>query len=136
MAQERLQNRDKVIIKTGDYVKFAPNTKKGILLAVLGDSSIIGVSDSRIFPSKWGLINPLNIVKWNGIIDKPEIPEVKDGKSTYQLALDNGFIGTEQEWLASLQGADIQQPEAAVVYCVFANIFSVLHRQGYLLTLQ
>ena len=30
----------------------------------------------------------------------------QDGKSAYQIAVDNGFIGTEAEWLASLQGAD------------------------------
>ena len=29
-----------------------------------------------------------------------------DGKSAYQIAVDNGFIGTEAEWLASLRGAD------------------------------
>ncbi len=27
-----------------------------------------------------------------------------DGKSAYETALDNGFIGTEEEWLASLKG--------------------------------
>ena len=26
------------------------------------------------------------------------------GKSAYDIAIDNGFIGTEQEWLQSLQG--------------------------------
>jgi len=29
---------------------------------------------------------------------------VKDGKSAYEIALDNGFEGSEQEWLASLKG--------------------------------
>lgn len=29
----------------------------------------------------------------------------KDGKSAYQIAVDNGFKGTEQEWLDSLQGS-------------------------------
>ena len=28
----------------------------------------------------------------------------KDGKSAYQIAVDKGFVGTEEEWLASLQG--------------------------------
>jgi hypothetical protein len=28
------------------------------------------------------------------------------GKSAYQIAVDNGFVGTEAQWLASLQGAD------------------------------
>ena len=31
---------------------------------------------------------------------------VTSGKSAYEVALDNGFEGTEQEWLASLHGAD------------------------------
>jgi len=26
------------------------------------------------------------------------------GESAYQIAVDNGFVGTEEEWLASLQG--------------------------------
>lgn len=29
-----------------------------------------------------------------------------DGKSAYQIALDNGFVGTESQWLDSLVGAD------------------------------
>lgn len=29
-----------------------------------------------------------------------------DGKSAYELALENGFEGTEEEWLESLQGTD------------------------------
>jgi len=28
------------------------------------------------------------------------------GKSAYEVAVDNGFEGTETEWLASLKGAD------------------------------
>ena len=28
----------------------------------------------------------------------------EDGKSAYQIAVENGFIGTESEWLASLKG--------------------------------
>lgn len=30
----------------------------------------------------------------------------EDGKSAYEIAVDNGFVGTEQEWLNSLKGAD------------------------------
>ena len=32
-----------------------------------------------------------------------------DGKSAYEIALDHGFVGTEEEWLASLKGADKQE---------------------------
>jgi hypothetical protein len=31
-------------------------------------------------------------------------PSALDGKSAYELAVDNGFEGTEQEWLTSLKG--------------------------------
>lgn len=37
-----------------------------------------------------------------------------DGKSAYQIALDNGFEGTEEEWLESLNGADGFSPTAKV----------------------
>ncbi len=29
-----------------------------------------------------------------------------DGKSAYEIAVEHGFVGTEEEWLASLQGTD------------------------------
>lgn len=39
-------------------------------------------------------------------------PRTLDGKSAYELAVDNGFEGTEQEWLASLKGSQgIQGPQ-------------------------
>lgn len=31
-----------------------------------------------------------------------------NGKSAYEIALDNGFIGTEQEWLSSLKEYGIE----------------------------
>lgn len=34
------------------------------------------------------------------------IGEVEDGKSAYEVAVENGFSGTEAEWLESLKGAD------------------------------
>ena len=40
--------------------------------------------------------------------------EGKDGKSAYQIALDNGFEGTEEEWLESLNGPDGFSPIAKV----------------------
>ncbi len=32
----------------------------------------------------------------------------KDGKSAYQVAVDNGFVGSETEWLESLKGKDAE----------------------------
>lgn len=34
------------------------------------------------------------------------LPSAVIGKSAYQIAVDNGFSGTEQEWLLSLKGED------------------------------
>ena len=41
----------------------------------------------------------------------PQGPPGKDGKSAYQIALDNGFEGTEKEWLLSLTGPQGEQGE-------------------------
>lgn len=43
--------------------------------------------------------------------DNPDYPGPDDnqgppGKSAYEIAVENGFVGTEEEWLESLQGAD------------------------------
>lgn len=35
-----------------------------------------------------------------------EAEKGKDGKSAYQIAIENGFVGTEIEWLESLKGID------------------------------
>ncbi len=37
----------------------------------------------------------------------------KDGLSAYEIAIQNGFIGTESEWLASLRGKDGNSPEVS-----------------------
>lgn len=41
----------------------------------------------------------------------PQGPPGKDGKSAYQIAIDNGFEGTEEEWLLSLTGPQGEQGE-------------------------
>ena len=34
------------------------------------------------------------------------VEQLSDGKSAYEIAVEHGFVGTEAQWLASLQGAD------------------------------
>ena len=46
----------------------------------------------------------------NGKIKKILDAEGIEGKSAYQIAVDAGFEGTEEEWLASLQGEDGVSP--------------------------
>ena len=38
----------------------------------------------------------------------------KDGKSAYEIAVENGFDGTEEEWLDSLKGADGTTPDLQI----------------------
>lgn len=40
--------------------------------------------------------------QWDGAVWR----KINAGKSAYAIAVDNGFVGTEAEWLASLQGED------------------------------
>lgn len=41
-----------------------------------------------------------NFESWNGSV------WIKEGKSAYEVAIANGFVGTEQNWLDSLKGKD------------------------------
>jgi len=50
-------------------------------------------------------------VTWENLIELSELEgapgaDGDDGRSAYQVAVDNGFVGSEAEWLESLEGAD------------------------------
>ena len=68
MSQVSLQNRDSKVLKPGDYVKFAPNTRTACVFALIGESGIIGTCTEQVYPGKWGLVNLLNTV-----VTKPAI---------------------------------------------------------------
>ncbi len=44
------------------------------------------------------------------------LAQITKGKSAYELAVENGFKGTEQEWLASLRGSDGKDAPQTDVY--------------------
>ncbi|MBQ5488153.1 MAG: hypothetical protein IIT70_04805 [Clostridia bacterium] len=48
-----------------------------------------------------------------------------NGKSAYELAVDNGFSGTEAEWLTSLKGAAGSTPVRGVDYMTSEDISSI-----------
>lgn len=48
-------------------------------------------------------------------------PEKIYGKSAYEIAVQNGFVGTEAEWLESLQGEDGYTPQKGVDYYTEAD---------------
>ena len=65
-------------------------------------------------PSLEVISNPINVTLNNYQVDlevTQETPQITvnnsrgiDGKSAYQIAVDNGFVGTVEEWLTSLVG--------------------------------
>lgn len=50
--------------------------------------------------------NQQDDTKLDYIKNKPTTTNGKDGKSAYELAVDNGYSGTIQQWLDSLKGQD------------------------------
>ena len=88
------------------------------LLQKIEDLSIQGVTDEQIARAVENYLekNPIegNIseeqvteIVANYIRDNiGEVTDGQDGKSAYDLAVENGFTGTVQEWLESLKGAD------------------------------
>lgn len=54
-------------------------------------------------------------LRWVGTNGASETTQfvVSDGKSAYEIAKDNGFVGTEQEWLDSLK-MDVTELESVV----------------------
>lgn len=53
-----------------------------------------------------------------------------DGESAYEVAVRNGFIGTEEEWLASLVGADGKTPYIRDSYWWIGNINTGVKAEG------
>lgn len=50
-----------------------------------------------------------------------------DGKSAYEIAVEDGFVGTITEWLASLKGAEGHTPIKGVDYFTAADIAEIIN---------
>lgn len=59
-----------------------------------------------ITTSKSGKVTTVTFEQTNGTETQFQVNDGEDGKSAYQVAVDNGYSGTEAQWLASLKGAD------------------------------
>ena len=62
-----------------------------------------------ITTSKSGKVTTVTFEQTNGTQTQFQVTDGADGtngKSAYQVAVDNGYSGTEAQWLASLKGAD------------------------------
>ena len=61
------------------------------------------LDDAQVTPESQGTVPEL-LEEAKEQLERVE--QLSDGKSAYEIAVDNGFVGTEAQWLASLQGAD------------------------------
>ena len=103
-------------ILTGEIEQEAQDTSANILdgqIEIMGEVSTDYVGKDGFSPlaivSKEGKETKISITDRRGtttsvITDGEKGPE---GKSAYQVAVDNGFTGTEAEWLESLKSDEI-----------------------------
>ena len=81
---------------------------------VIGKTNVIPVKVNPLPGEEEEIIPPEEQERWidellHALRENTEamnrINEFEDGESAYQIAVDYGFVGTEEEWLASLKGA-------------------------------
>lgn len=87
------------------------NNQPGItkLSQLINDSGFITQEDVKGKVNKGELAEVATSGSYNDLKDKPSQmtgPQGPEGKSAYQVAVQNGFIGTPQQWLNSLKGKD------------------------------
>ena len=84
---------------------------------LLENSKRSDVKGYNIYTSGLGSFErqPVHMKKW----DEPSFGLAGCADSAYDIAVKNGFTGTEQEWLQSLQGADGQDAPKLTVHDVY-----------------
>lgn len=107
MATIRLRNSSKSTVKAGQLVRVDPKNFGAFSVVEVNNSPIIGTVNSNTLP---GCIATITLI---GTADSVA---GGNGKSAYEIAVDNGFSGTEEEWLASLVGRNGYTPIKDVDY--------------------
>lgn len=96
------------LAKQADLIKVQALAQSAKSISEENAESLTNKADKDDIPNSWD---------WNKIINKPDVAtradlenikmtSGKDGKSAYQIAVDHGFVGSEEEWLQSLHGKD------------------------------
>lgn len=105
-----------------------PGTNSFLLFPEADDVVVVGTSttpDAVVFPEagRDALVLPSAAIGPQG----PEGPEGDPGASAYQVAVANGFVGTEQEWLDSLA------PDLAALMAQVADLEEAMAREEFYL---
>lgn len=66
-------------------------------------------------------MSDLNLKIIKDYVDK-KVAGALTGKSAYQVAVDNGFVGTEQEWLVSLKSVLTEQDKENIADIVLGEL--------------
>ena len=98
--------RDARLIYIGVY---AGNLQTSTPAVVHASQSILSGDPAHEKPEE-DVYNQLVKLVESGVLKGP------DGKSAYELAVENGYIGSETDWLSSLHGAPGKTPEYGVDY--------------------
>lgn len=98
--------RDARLISIGVY---AGNLQTSTPAVVHASQSILSGEPAHDDPAE-DVYNQLVELVESGVLKGP------DGKSAYELAVENGYIGSETDWLASLHGAPGKTPVFGVDY--------------------
>lgn len=70
-------------------------------------------------------MNDINLKIVKEYVDK-KVAGTLTGKSAYQIAVDNGFVGTEQEWLESLKSVLTEQDKEDIIHQVLADFTNTI----------
>ena len=70
-------------------------------------------------------MNDINLKIVKEYVDK-KVAGTLTGKSAYQIAVDNGFVGTEQEWLESLKSVLTAQDKEDIVHQVLVDFTNTI----------
>ena len=87
---------------------------------ILNKPELVTESELNTRLSQLSSSGTVTSLDWTQVINKPDLatkqdlrnisltpgPAGHDGKSAYEIAVDNGFIGSQTEWLQSLHGRD------------------------------
>ena len=95
--------------------------ERGIGISSIAKTSTIGLVDTYTITYTDGLTSTFDVT--NGAVGA-------DGKSAYEVAVDQGYSGTEQQWLDSLKGdsgveRQITLSSAVSSYSILPNVFYV-----------
>lgn len=70
-------------------------------------------------------MNDINLKIVKEYVDK-KVAGTLTGKSAYQVAVDNGFVGTEQEWLESLKSVLTEQDKEDIINQVLEDFTNTI----------